>query len=133
MTNMRRTQWGKTSDDKSSVRTVGGDGGASIPSRSGGESLRDVDQRNKTQASIYLVPPFEAFYTEPMLLKLESEPTGGIVLLRVLRVNGTGLPVPSGGMVHFEWDQLSGQAKVTSIDGLISGDTLYRFFFMAVG
>lgn len=153
-TNLRKTLWGKASgsdrqrglgQDGRGVQlpggrfdSPGGNGGAagggseeqSIPSRTGGEAFRDLDQNNRLGVKFALLPPVEVVYSEPFFLGLESEPAG-LICVRVLDVLQPDIPVPCGGLAHFTWD--GRQALINSIDGLTSSMRVYRLTFLVVG
>lgn len=101
-----------------------------IDPRSTGEVLRDLDQDNRKTVSLKISGPHRMMYTEPMELALPGEPKGGILALRVLDALATTTPVLCSPMVHFVW---TGKvAKITKIDGLVSGTT-YLFTFGVIG
>lgn len=103
----------------------------SIDSRVGGEAFRDLDQASRGAVKFLQLPPIEMIYTEPMLLSLNAEPSGGIIALRIVNPLAPETPVPTSGMVHFWWN--GENAVITSIDGMTSGQDKYVFYFLVVG
>lgn len=97
-----------------------------------GENFRDSDDAARVQPNTYARELTQA-YTEPMYLSLPNEPQVGIILARLRRVPNDEKPVPTGGTVHFVWEGTQSRARITSIDGLTPGSSVYRFNFWVVG
>lgn len=108
-----------------------GESQQSIPSRTGGEAFRDLDQGNRLAVKLTLLDPFEAVYTEPMFLQLAQQPAGGILCIHIEDALQPEVPASCGTAVHYRWD--GKQAVITSIDGLTTGTRKYRFTFLVVG
>lgn len=140
MTNLRKLLWsqpiqmGGKPGKPDGLR--GGSADQSIASRTGGEAFRDLDSASRQDVKFRLLTAYEAIYTEPFYLKLDTEPTGGIMCLRCVDPV-TDEPVNCGIGVHFIWDEANKQAAISSIDGLSAGFQSaikrYKFTFLVVG
>lgn len=76
----------------------------------------------------------ESLYTPPMYLRLEAEPTGGILCVRVREMPDQEAIVPHTSTVVFTWEGDRSRARIDAIGGMIVGTgQKYRFNFAALG
>lgn len=97
------------------------------------EAMRDIDDYMRGTLQVLRVDQFDALYTEPIYLALDSEPVG-IVCVRVRELPALGTALVAGGVCPFEWDGRRMRAVVSKVPGLTTGTgTIYRFDFVTVG